>query len=122
VVYFCLDVWLGKIPIRFYHFIHGVIYLIVYLLFAMIYPAASGTNQNGESYIYSIIDFASDPGMSTLLAFAVLFLGITLWTVHYAMFLLATYVEHRVYKKQAGPFGYEASIDFDMTESKTESV
>ncbi|XP_064637767.1 protein rolling stone-like [Lineus longissimus] len=104
-LYFCLDVWLGKIPVRWYHFYHGVVYVLIYVIFAAIYLVSGGTNQQGQRIIYPVIDFLNEPGMATGFSVAVLFIGAVVWTVYYGMYLLATFTEYRIYKKQVGPFG-----------------
>ncbi|XP_061168113.1 protein rolling stone-like [Saccostrea echinata] len=62
-VYVLVNVSVSAIPIRIYHFFHGVVFGVTYVIFTVIYYAAGGTNHQNKSYIYSVLDW-DDPGIT----------------------------------------------------------
>lgn len=60
-VYVMVNLGVTSVPVRFYHFFHGVLFGIAYVIFTVIYYAAGGTNHQDKSYVYSVLDW-SDPG------------------------------------------------------------
>ncbi|XP_030847739.1 protein rolling stone isoform X2 [Strongylocentrotus purpuratus] len=61
----CLvDILLTTVIVRFVHVVYPFAYLFFYLLFAVIYWAAGGTDPAGNPFIYPIIDFGNYPGIS----------------------------------------------------------
>ncbi|XP_071498431.1 protein rolling stone-like [Diadema antillarum] len=68
----CLvDLFLTKVHLRFVHVLYPALYLFAYLLFAVIYWAAGGTDPSGNRYIYPIIDFGGNPGIAVATVFGV---------------------------------------------------
>ncbi|XP_072163767.1 protein rolling stone-like [Diadema setosum] len=61
----CLvEVFVTLIVVRFVHVVYPLSYLLVYLIFAVIYWAAGGTDPLGNPFIYPIIDFGNYPGIA----------------------------------------------------------
>lgn len=50
-----------RLPLRLLHFLYPVALGVIYTLFSAIYYTLGGTNQNGDAYIYSVLDW-SKPG------------------------------------------------------------
>ncbi|XP_054768739.2 protein rolling stone-like [Lytechinus pictus] len=68
----CLvDILLTTVIVRFVHVVYPFVYLFIYLLFAVIYWAAGGTDPAGNPFIYPIIDFGNYPGIAVASVFGV---------------------------------------------------
>ena len=67
-----LDICFSGVPIRILHVVYPFVYCCVYSVFTGIYFGAGGTN-NGNSYIYSVINYEVSPGIA-----AGYILGVTL--------------------------------------------
>lgn len=76
---------------RILHFYHPLIVALVYMIFGLIHYAAGGADQNGNHWIYPVINWA-DPGPTSLLVFmtALMLLGLHLLTVSLAAIRDAT--------------------------------
>ena len=59
-----LDVWISGIILNIYHFYIILLYGVVYGAFSLIYFAAGGMDQEGNRYIYSILDYGGNPGLA----------------------------------------------------------
>ena len=59
-----LDVWISSILLNIYHFYMILLYGVVYGAFSLIYFAAGGMDQEGNRYIYSILDYGGNPGLA----------------------------------------------------------
>ncbi|XP_071529756.1 protein rolling stone-like isoform X2 [Panulirus ornatus] len=56
-VYVIIDLWVVASPLRILHFYIPLCFLFVYLVFTLVYWAAGGTTPEGETAIYSIVDW-----------------------------------------------------------------
>lgn len=56
-VFMVIDTFLSSIPVRLFHSVYPLLYLIVYLAFTVIYWQLGGTNIQGQPYIYSLLDY-----------------------------------------------------------------
>ena len=84
-----IDVGVTRIPVRILHIFYSVTAAIIYLVFTGIYFAAGGTNTRGDPYIYSVIDYGSNPSQSTGLALAVALIYYPImFLIFYGLFLL----------------------------------
>lgn len=61
-----VDLLLSFTPVHLTHFIYPVLAAILYIIFAVVYWLMGGTNQSGQPYIYSILDFGGRPLLATL--------------------------------------------------------
>jgi len=66
---------------------------LVYVVFSVIYWAAGGTNEHGNDYIYNVLDWSSEPGGATGLAFGAFVLLIV---IHY-FFVLLTWTRDKLH-------------------------
>ncbi|KAK3102035.1 hypothetical protein FSP39_008269 [Pinctada imbricata] len=91
-VYVIINVLVTAVPIRLYHFFHGVIYAITYVLFTLIYYLAGGTNEDGKPYVYSTIDWR-DTGFTVGLSLAVTFVAMpVVHTIFWALYKLRVFL------------------------------
>ena len=56
-VFMVIDTFLSSIPVRLFHSVYPLLYIIVYLAFTVIYWQLGGTNIQGQPYIYSLLDY-----------------------------------------------------------------
>ena len=56
-VFMVIDTFLSSIPVRLFHSVYPLIYIIVYLAFTVIYWQLGGTNIQGQPYIYSLLNY-----------------------------------------------------------------
>lgn len=56
-VFMLIDTFLCSIPVRLFHFIYPLLYIIIYLGFTVVYWVLGGTNIQGNPYIYKLLDY-----------------------------------------------------------------
>ena len=56
-VFVLIDTFLCSIPVRLFHFIYPLLYMIIYLGYTVVYWVLGGTNLQGQSYIYKLLDY-----------------------------------------------------------------
>lgn len=56
-VFMLTDTFLSSIPVRLFHFIYPLLYIIIYLAFTVVYWLLGGTNIEGQPYIYSLLNY-----------------------------------------------------------------
>ena len=56
-VFMVIDTFLSSIPVRLFHSVYPLLYIIVYLAFTVVYWQLGGTNLQGQPYIYSLLDY-----------------------------------------------------------------
>ena len=56
-VFMVIDTFLSSIPIRLFHSVYPLLYIIVYLAFTVFYWQLGGTNLQGQPYIYKLLDY-----------------------------------------------------------------
>ena len=81
-----IELLITGVPIRFYHFYFTQTFGAVYVIFSAIYFAAGGTNVRGRPYIYSVLDYGSDPGSSTGLVLGVVLAFLPV--IHFLFYLI----------------------------------
>lgn len=81
-----IDLYLSRIPFQLLHFFYPCITTVLYVIFTGIYHGAGGTNHEGDSFIYSVLDYEDKPGTSAVLAIVLVFLPIVFFLI---LFLLA---------------------------------
>ncbi|XP_076443270.1 uncharacterized protein LOC143281880 isoform X2 [Babylonia areolata] len=80
------DVLLSRAPVRIHHFVYSFGFVSLYVLFSLVFWAADGTNDKGDPYIYSLLDYTGRPGRATLVILAVDCVGTPV--VHTLLYLL----------------------------------
>ena len=63
-----VDIILCLIPFNALHFFYPCIFSSTYIIFSAIYFAADGTNEIGQPFIYSVLNYGDSPGMATIIA------------------------------------------------------
>ena len=69
-----IDVWIAGVVMNIYHFYEVVIFGVTYTIFTVIYYAADGRDQYGNRYIYSVLDYGSNPGLAVGIALSAVFI------------------------------------------------
>ena len=72
-VFMLIDTFLSSIPVRLFHSVYPLLYVIVYIAFTFVYWQLGGTNYEGEPYIYSLLDYNNfDSSTGCIIAFSLL--------------------------------------------------
>ena len=95
-VFMVIDTSLSSIPIRLFHWVYALLYLVIYILFSVFYWLAGGTNNQGKPYIYSALNYGDFPTTTAILI--VVFLLVVLPILHLIYFGL-TKLRDYFYKK-----------------------
>ena len=95
-VFMVIDTFLSSIPIRLFHWVYALLYLVIYILFSVFYWLAGGTNNQGKPYIYSALNYGDFPTTTAILL--VVFLLMVLPILHLIYFGL-TKLRDYFYKK-----------------------
>ncbi|XP_063439334.1 uncharacterized protein LOC134720774 [Mytilus trossulus] len=85
IVYVIINFFMTGIPVRFYHFLHPIVFGIIYIVFSIIYEVSGGTNHQNKSHIYSVLDW-SDTVHTAMIALLIVFVAIPI--CHFTLFLL----------------------------------
>ena len=88
------DIVLSLVPFNALHFLYPCIFTLNYVVFSGIYHAANGTNESGDPYIYSILNYAENPVMSSVAAILLVFLPAAMYVIP----LLVACARDRVYQ------------------------
>jgi len=56
-VFMVIDTFLSSIPVRLFHSLYPLLYIIMYLVFTVVYWQLGGTNIQGQTYIYRLLDY-----------------------------------------------------------------
>lgn len=85
-VFMLIEVIMSNIPIRLLHFIYSHVFSSIYVLFTVIYWGAGGLNEEGQHYIYKVLDYEEHAGKAIFTVFFVLI--ILQFLVHLFLFIL----------------------------------
>ena len=92
-----IDLFVSGYPLRFYHFIYPSLFGTIYFLFTLIYYFAGGTDSDGESSIYSLLDYEENPSTAALLIIMMLtVIPVVCNSIYWGLYLLRNFL---VYKK-----------------------
>lgn len=72
------DVLLSNAPFRVFHLVYPMLYSLIYCLFTVVYWAAGGTNEQGQPYIYAIMNYGKNAGLAVLMAAVFVLLAVPL--------------------------------------------
>lgn len=56
-VFMLIDTFLSSVPVRLFHAVYALLYIVIYLAFTVAYWQLGGTNIQGEPYIYKLLDY-----------------------------------------------------------------
>ena len=91
-----LDIFVSGIVLSIYHLYWGILYGCTYSVFTGIYYAANGTNIGGDRYIYPILDYGRNPGISAGIVLATSFVVVPLiYLFAYAISAGRRWLAHR---------------------------
>lgn len=116
-VYVLLNLFVARVPVRFYHLFHSVIYGAVYIAFSGIYYGAGGTNEIGNPYIYSVIDWRK-PG--TAILYSIVVVLIALPVVHmllYGVYLLRIFIHKKCCQHSSSSKSDDITLGYHMKET-----
>lgn len=82
-----VDVMVSGLPVRLLHFYMMQVYAFIYTLFTGIYYVAGGTGNNGTTFIYPVLDYATKPGSAAGLCIGVIILLPLLHLAVYALYV-----------------------------------
>ena len=88
------DIFLSLVPLNTLHFLYPCTFTLIYVVFSGIYYAADGTNESGDPYIYSNLNYGESPVMSSIAAILLVFIPAFLYVIP----LLLACVRDGVYK------------------------
>lgn len=72
-VFMLIDTFLSSIPVRLFHSVYPLLYIIIYLAFTVAYWQLGGTNIQGMPYIYKLLDYDNiQPSTGCLIGFFLL--------------------------------------------------
>lgn len=91
----CSDFLLGQVPIHFLHFYFPTLFVVIYLIFTAIYYAVGGTNAQGRSYIYPLLDYHNDLSKTLLLAIVLVIITAIVHCTFSTLALLRDYIATR---------------------------
>ena len=77
-IYVLLNLCITAMPMRLLHYVHYLLYAMVYTGFTYLYYLCGGTNAMEDPYIYSVLDWR-DVGLVMKSVAAILLLTIVLW-------------------------------------------
>jgi hypothetical protein len=97
-IYVLIDLCITAIPVRIYHFVHGMIFHVTYLVFSAVYVIAGGTNALDKPYIYPGQDWTSDPWNDALHGLLPILIGAPIiWVMVFGIYRLRLAVYYWVY-------------------------
>lgn len=83
-VFMVIDLFLSSLPIRLYHWVYALLYFVIYIAFSVFYWLAGGTNDKGEPFIYSALNY--DDFSTIFGVLLVVFLLVVLPILHLILF------------------------------------
>ena len=88
-IYVLIDIFITATPLVLLHFLHSVFYAALYILVSVIYTLAGGTNYANKPYIYSVLDWNSNPGVAAAYSVPLVIVGVPMiWLILYGLYRL----------------------------------
>ena len=114
-----LDLCISRIPIQFFHIFYVALFTLPYALFTIIYWGAGGTDSEGNSYIYSALNY-EESRISTLLAFALIPGGFLTFLIIFLLAWLrdAVYYHIRFCFRDVHNLPYQEEIEIQEKQEK----
>ena len=103
-----IELFMGSIPVRLLHVVYVMILASIYSIFAVVYWAAGGVNDHGQSYIYKVIDFENgNAGVAAGILIATVFLATPLiQLLLFGLYNLRCYFKKIISPNSEGDEGY----------------
>ena len=80
-----IDIILCLVPFNALHCIYPCVFTSVYVVFAGIYFAANGTNEFGEPFIYSVLDYGDSPGRASIVSLILAFVPAIVYVIPFLL-------------------------------------
>ena len=113
-VYVLVDLFITGMPVRLLHFVYGMTYCVIYLVFCLVYTLAGGTNALDKDYIYTTFDFRGSPGLSALYGGLLTVVGpIVVWFVVCLLHSLKLFIDRSCCHRHS-PGGSQCSEETDL--------
>lgn len=74
-VFILIDTFLSSVPVRLFHSVYPMLYMVVYMSFTVAYWQLGGTNLKGEPFIYTLLDYDNFEASTGVIIAAYLLLG-----------------------------------------------
>jgi len=101
-VYMMIDVCLTNSPIWIKHIWQPMAFGIVYLIFSIIYVSFGGNDENGNNYIYNVMDWNRSPGFASVVAIITVVIVLPFW---YILFVVLKHAAERLSQPKIAPAG-----------------
>ena len=116
------DFWVCGVPIRLYHFVYPLLMAAIYSSFTVIYFTFGGTNSNGDSYIYYVLDFEKNRPLADGVILLTVFVMIpAMHLVFYLMYIMRSGIHHffirYCVKRYSEKFRNSLFVELDETNS-----
>lgn len=99
-VFMVIDTFLSSIPVRLFHFVYALVYIVVYLAFTVVYWQLGGTNNQGQPYIYKLLDYNNfEASTGCLVAFFLLLVLPVLQMILFGLVKLRDYLRGTQHKE-----------------------
>ena len=87
------DIFITGMPLRLMHVYHGILYAMLYIIFTVIYDVSGGTNSFDAPFIYDVLNWTENPGVSLAYGLGVAVVGIPIiWLLLYGLYRLRVYL------------------------------
>lgn len=73
-----VDTLMCSIPIRFFHVVYPMAFMLLYAIFTVIYWLSGGTNNIGKPYVYAVLDYQNHPVIATITILCIFFIALPL--------------------------------------------
>lgn len=92
-VFMLTETCLSAVPVRLLHLVYAELYGVLYLIFTVVYWLSGGTNTNGDSFIYPIVDYKTKPYDAAGLIIMYALVGLpTCQLINFGLFKLRSYL------------------------------
>lgn len=92
-VFMLTETCLSNIPVCIVHVVYAMLYGVFYILFSVVYWLLGGTNDNGDRFIYPILDYGGNPHATVLLVLLYGLVGLPVaQLIHFGLFRLRSYL------------------------------
>ncbi|KAH8353618.1 hypothetical protein KR084_012168 [Drosophila pseudotakahashii] len=98
-IFFTIDHFIVAQPARLLHFVYPLAFGYSYGLFALIFYKLGGRNLNGNSYIYTFLDFTK-PKMVVIAVSVLSLVLVGLSSLQYGVYRLRTFIARKTEKRQ----------------------
>ena len=99
-IYVLFNLCITAMPMRLLHYVHYLVYALIYTSFTYLYYKCGGTNAMEEPYIYSVLDWR-DVRVVFRSVGAILLLTVILWLVLVVLTAARQKIAEKLQKRQS---------------------